>query len=304
MLMPYPAADMGDGWETKRRRVPGHDWAIVRLGIRAMLSGFELDTSHFKGNYPDQASIEAAVVADDAHGVSADTATRATAEWREVVRREKLAPDHLHRFAAGAVPAAEATHIRLNIYPDGGVSRFRVFGITPPGLRADAIARQLNAMDQPEACASLSYFCAAPDFIDGVAARRPFGSGHVLRQAVESAITGVDEAGWREAFRHHPRIGERSAERPQLPASAAASAREQHSVSDASAAERAALAAANRDYEQKFGHVFLVSAAGKSTREILEALRARMANDSATELRVAVEEQKRIARLRLERLLG
>jgi allantoicase len=304
MLMPYPAANMGEGWETKRRRVPGHDWAIVRLGVRTVLHGFELDTRHFKGNYPDQASIDAAVVWESAHGVSADTATRSSADWREVVARQKLEPDHLHRFAADAVMGIEATHIRLNIYPDGGVSRFRVFGIPARGVRADAIARQLNAMDEPDLRASLSHFCAAPAFVDRVAARRPFASGPALLQALESALEGVEDEGWREAFRHHPRIGEHTAERPQSPACAAASAREQQGVGAASAAERDALAAANRDYEQKFGNVFLISAAGKSTGEILAALRARMGNDAATELSVAAEEQKRIARLRLQRLLG
>jgi OHCU decarboxylase len=159
-------------------------------------------------------------------------------------------------------------------------------------------------MDDPELSASLASFCGAPAFAERVASKRPYASGAQLVRAAESALDQVDEAGWREACRHHPRIGERTAERAQSAGGAAASAREQSAAGGASASERDALAAANREYERKFGHVFLISAAGKSAGDILQALRARMANDPATELRVAAEEQRKITRLRLERLLG
>ena len=304
MLMPSVAANMGDGWETKRRRGPGHDWAVVRLGVRGTIRRVAIDTAHFKGNYPDSASVDAAVVPEDAHGVSADSATRGIADWKAVLAEAKLQPDRLHVFEEAALQRHEATHVRLNIFPDGGISRFRAFGTPSPHARGAAVVRLLNAMDVPELSAALGALCAAPVWIDRVAAARPYRSAKALLHAAEGAINEVDDAGWREAFRHHPRIGEQQAERAQTPASAASSAREQSGVGGASSEERAALAAANREYEQRFGHVFLVSAAGKSTAEILQALRARMANDPAAELRVAVEEQKKITRARLERLLG
>jgi allantoicase len=304
MLMPYPARNMGDGWETKRRRGPGHDWAVVRLGIAGEIARVEIDTAHFKGNYPDSASVEAAVVGEDAHGVSADSATRGVADWRTILPQAKLEADRLHGFGNGAVQRAAATHVRLNIYPDGGVSRFRALGTALPEARRAAVLRQLNALDAPELRATLADFCGAPAWIDRVAAARPFATPAAVLHAADAALDGIGDDDWREAFRHHPRIGERSAERAQSDAGAAASSREQAAAAAASSAERAALAAANADYERKYGHVFIVAAAGKSASDILQALRARMANDAATELRVAAGEHQTITRRRLERLLA
>jgi allantoicase len=303
MLMPYPAANMGDGWETKRRRGVGHDWAVVRLGISGVIRRIELNTAHFKGNYPDSASIEAAVVPDDSRGVSADTATRAIAGWKTVLPDTKLQPDHLHAFESELARDVAASHVRLNIHPDGGVSRFRVFGAPTADARRAMVLRQMNAMDDPEARALLADFCGAPAWIDAVNASRPFASAKALAGAAESAFARVDRDGWLEAFRHHPRIGGTSAERAQSSTAAASSAHEQ-SAAAAGAAERDALAEANREYEARFGHVFIVCASGKSAAEILQALRARMGNDPDTELRAAAEEQKQITLLRLERLLG
>ena len=304
MLMPYRAANMGDGWETKRRRGPGHDWAVIRLGIAGTIRRVQLDTAHFKGNYPDSASVEAAVVPGDEHGVSADTATRGVADWRIVLSQTKLQPDHSHEFGDGIVRETAASHVRLNIYPDGGVSRFRVFGRPTDAARRAAVLRQLNAMDEPDARAVLAAFCAAPAWIERMIAARPYASATNLLQTSEKAAAQLDEADWLEAFRHHPRIGERAAERVQSASAADASAREQSRVADALPAEREALAQANREYELRFGHVFIISAAGKSAAEILDALRARMGNDGTTELRIAAEEQKTITRLRFERLFG
>ena len=304
MLMPHRAASMGDGWETKRRRGPGHDWAVVRLGVAGTIRRVELETTHFKGNYPDSASVEAAVVPGDEHGVSADTATRATSDWKIVLPQTKLRPDHAHVFAAGTVHEIPASHVRLNIHPDGGVSRFRVLGAPTMTARSAAVLRQLNAIDEPEARELLAGFCGAPTWVDRMIAARPFASAKALLHAAEEAAAHAADADWLEAFRHHPRIGERAAERVQSAAAVDASAREQARVADAAVADREALAQANRDYERRFGRVFIVSAAGRSAGEILGALRARMANDDATELRIAVEEQKAITRQRLERLLA
>ena len=113
MLMPGRAANMGDGWETKRRRGPGHDWAIVRLGTAGELTKVEIDTNHFKGNYPDSASIEGRV---------------AEGAWVEVLPQTKLRAHHRHFFTEELQRTGAVSSIRLNIYPDGGVSRLRVYG--------------------------------------------------------------------------------------------------------------------------------------------------------------------------------
>ena len=122
MLMPGRAKHMGDGWETKRRRGPGHDWAIVRLGTPGTLSKLEIDTNHFKGNYPDSASVEGCMLPDG----SLDRLHHAT--WVEVLRQTKLRAHHRHVFSKDLAHRGPVSHLRLNIFPDGGISRFRVHG--------------------------------------------------------------------------------------------------------------------------------------------------------------------------------
>jgi allantoicase len=124
LILPGPSLGMHDGWETKRRRGPGHDWAIVRLGRRGRLERAEVDTSHFKGNAPGSCSLEGC----DAAGSSPEEmAGGGLTGWREILPRTDLRPHTRHLFdelAAGG----PFTHVRLNIYPDGGVARLRLFG--------------------------------------------------------------------------------------------------------------------------------------------------------------------------------
>jgi allantoicase len=304
MLMPYRAVNMGDGWETKRRRGPGHDWVVLRLGLEGAISRIELDTAHFKGNYPDMASVDAAVMRDEGKGVSADVAARATAHWLPLLPQTKLQADHLHVFETELTQDTSGSHVRLNIFPDGGVSRFRVFGVPVPAARRAAVLRQLNAMDGPELRAVLADFCAAPAWIDSVAAARPFASAEAVLAAADSAARSVPAGDWREAFRHHPRIGERLAEKQQSDAARRLSSQEQAAASSAPGSDLAALAEGNRAYEERFGHVFIVSAAGRSAADMLTTLRDRLKNDPAAEIAVAAAEQQKITRLRLERVLG
>ena len=303
MLMPYRAANMGDGWETKRRRGAGHDWTILHLGLEGTISRVELDTAHFKGNYPDSASIETTVLKDQGRGVSADVATRAMGQWTPLLPQTKLQADTVHTYADELAAGTRASHVRLNIYPDGGVSRFRVFGTPTPEARRAAVVRQLNAMDEPELRGVLADFCAALGWIDQVAAARPFASADAVMKAADAASAAVSPEDWRQAFLHHPRIGERRAERTQSSAAEASSSREQADVQQAAEADLAAIAAGNRAYEERFGHVFLVRAAGRTAKEILANLNDRLKNDPARELAVAADEHKQITRLRLERLL-
>ena len=304
MLMPYPAANMGDGWETKRRRGPGHDWAVVHLGIPGVITHIDLDTAHFKGNYPDSAGVEAAVVKEDQGGVSADVTTRAIADWKTVLPQVKLQANHRHHFDSELAPGIAASHVRINIYPDGGVSRFRVYGTPDAEARRRAVLRQLNAMDEQEVRAALADFCAAPAWIERMAASRPFTTPAAVLGSADAAAAAVSADDWREAFRHHPRIGERAAERPVSAAAQTLSALEQSGADDASFADLAALAEGNRIYQERFGYVFIVCATGKTAAEMLALLKSRLTNDPDTELRIASDEQRKITRLRLERLLG
>jgi allantoicase len=305
MLMPYAAANMGDGWETKRRRGPGHDWAVLRLGIAGTIRRVELSTAHFKGNYPDAASVECASSQEDrGRGVSVDVSLRAIAHWATILPQTKLHPDHVHVFDLSAPARSPASHVRLNIYPDGGVSRFRVFGVPSPEARRDAVLRQWNAMDAPELAAVFADFCGAPSWIARMTAARPFASARAVFAAADEASAALTPDDWREAFRHHPRIGERTAERAQSAAAADLSSREQAGVREAAAADLEALAEGNRAYEDRFGYVFIVCAEGRTAAGMLALLRDRLKNDPESELRVAAGEQRNITRLRLERMLG
>jgi allantoicase len=112
LIMPGDARNMGDGWETRRRRGPGHDWTIVRLAAPGAVQRVEIDTRHFKGNAPGACSLEGTVDQSD---------------WRELLPRVPLQPHARHTFDE-LVPIGAITHVRLNIYPDGGVGRLRLFG--------------------------------------------------------------------------------------------------------------------------------------------------------------------------------
>ena len=123
LILPGRGRNMADGWETRRRRGPGHDWAIVRLGRPGSIRRVELDTAHFKGNAPGACSIDVT----DATGATVAQIAEGSWDWRGLLPRTSLFPNTLHRFERELRPAGQATHARLNIYPDGGVSRLRLF---------------------------------------------------------------------------------------------------------------------------------------------------------------------------------
>ena len=123
MLAPGKGANMGDGWETARRRVPGNDWAVLRLGHPGTLSKVIVDTDFFKGNYPDRCSLQAALVEND--DVNFEQASEG---WAEILPEQKLSADSEHVFEAEILSHGPISHVRLNIFPDGGVSRLRLFG--------------------------------------------------------------------------------------------------------------------------------------------------------------------------------
>lgn len=125
LLMPHESTHMGDGWETRRRRGPGHDWVVLRLGHRGRIDSAEVDTSHFKGNYPAACSLEVCDLGDTAEpGDDWDSMT-----WVEALPKQELGPDARHVFE---LADSVATHTRFHIYPDGGVARLRLIGIPMP----------------------------------------------------------------------------------------------------------------------------------------------------------------------------
>jgi allantoicase len=124
LIMPGRALDMSDGWETKRRRGPGHDWCVIQLGARGTIRRVEVDTAHFKGNFPESCSLE---VCKWTEGRLTPAESFKGADWRELLPRTKLQAHTRHFYEAELRDAGEATHVRFRIYPDGGVSRLRLY---------------------------------------------------------------------------------------------------------------------------------------------------------------------------------
>jgi len=127
LLTPGRGVDMGDGWETRRRREPGNDWVVIALAQAGQVARVEVDTAHFKGNYPDRCSLQAARLSAADATVAADELARGSESWPQLLPQVKLEADREHEFTALA-DLGPVTHVRLNIYPDGGVSRLRLFG--------------------------------------------------------------------------------------------------------------------------------------------------------------------------------
>jgi len=136
-----------------------------------------------------------------------------------------------------------------------------------------------------------------------MAAHRPFADEAELFEAVDKTWSALAREDWLEAFLHHPPIGETRAKARQSTTASRWSVKEQASAQKATPEVSEALVAQNRAYAEKFGYVFLICATGKSSEEILNALRQRLPNDPDAELRIAAEEQRKITRLRLEKLL-
>jgi allantoicase len=123
LIMPGRPTTMGDAWETKRRRGPGYDWSVVRLGKPGRLVRVEVDTTHFKGNFPESCSLEGS------RDPAALDPSGDTPAWTEILPRIKLEAHTRHTFEQELEEGGPFTHVRLNIFPDGGVARLRLHGV-------------------------------------------------------------------------------------------------------------------------------------------------------------------------------
>ena len=123
LIAPGRGVNMGDGWETRRRRTPGHDWAILELAHPGVIEKIIVDTAHFKGNYPDRCSIQAS----GAQASDQELIDNAEA-WPLLLQEQKLEADREHEFSVEIATQNPVRFVRLNIMPDGGVSRLRLFG--------------------------------------------------------------------------------------------------------------------------------------------------------------------------------
>jgi allantoicase len=302
LLMPYRAKNMGDGWETKRRRGPGHDWVILKLGIPGTIKRVEVDTAHFKGNYPDRCSLEVCSAAANAE----DDFLATQQVWSVLVPETQLKPNHRHVFEK-LTDAGVVTHVRFHIYPDGGVSRLRLFGAAAqPADRGDVGLNlsRLNSAPLADARLMLTDCCGSQTWVTKMLACVPFANAADAVEAADKIWSELGVEDWLEAFRHHPSIGAKRGKKEQSAAARQWSKGEQSVAQTADAETLARLAAANRKYRERFGYVFLVCATGRSSDDILRNLRERLPNDVETELRIAAAEQRKITRLRLEKLFA
>lgn len=124
ILLPTPGVNMGDGWETRRRREPGNDWCIIELAAPGILDQVEVDTAFFKGNYPDQCSLQGACL----DAVGDEAVVTQSMFWEELLPPQPLSADGVHLFGAPSLKTRKVTHVRFNIFPDGGISRIRLRG--------------------------------------------------------------------------------------------------------------------------------------------------------------------------------
>ncbi|MBC7789641.1 MAG: allantoicase [Anaerolineae bacterium] len=124
LILPGRSTHMGDGWETKRRRGAGHDWSIIRLAASGRIHRVELDTDHYKGNAPAAFSLEGS----EATGVTQEELTTAIRSWGEIIPLTSLQPHTRHSFECESAARSPISHVRLNIFPDGGIARLRLFG--------------------------------------------------------------------------------------------------------------------------------------------------------------------------------
>jgi allantoicase len=280
LLRPGPPRGMHDGWETKRRRGDDtdHDWLVVRLGLPGTVERVLVDTTHFKGNAPGWISVDAA---------------GSDAGWEEIVARRAVEPDRHHLVEVGV--RRPATRLRLKIYPDGGVARFRAYGAPDADARKTIRLAYLNSLYETEARRFFRTVCGAERFAAAMDAGRPYFGTSAVLDAAAKALDDLEEADWLEAFAAHPRIGERT--------TAFWAAREQAATAGAGDEVRAGLAEGNAEYEAAFGFPFIVFASGKSAEEMLAILRQRLDSDRAREIETAAGEQRQISALRLRRML-
>lgn len=124
LLKPGKSKDMGDGWETRRKRGPGNDWVILKLGATGVVGKIEVDTDHFKGNFPEKCSLEGCYLP----GATCEALMHKKCEWREILKPVSLNADTQHFFEKEIKKTDPITHVRLNIFPDGGIARLRLWG--------------------------------------------------------------------------------------------------------------------------------------------------------------------------------
>lgn len=292
--MPNRGANMGDGWETKRNRTPGNrDWLILRMARKGFIQKITVDTCHFKGNYPDRCMLEGAVM-------PLENENFAQAAWIPILPEMKLQADHEHHYDKEILSLQAFTHVRLTIFPDGGISRLRLFGTVDKDAMTLA---ELNAAPATIFKEKMEKCCGSGNWVAKMLQARPFATRHDLLKKADDAWFSSKKNDWLEAFTHHPRIGDVESLKQKFASTANWASGEQGRIKEADDALLSDLKRYNDLYFEKFGFIFIVFATGKSASEMLNLLKTRYDNELVEEITNATIEQSKITKLRLEKLI-
>lgn len=298
VLMPNRSVWMKDGWEVRRRRDDGNDWCLIRLAVPGRIRRAEIDTNHFKGNCPRAVRIEAA------RWPGALPANPDDIPWTELLPMFRTQP-HTQHLVGDTFPADAGPFdlLRVSIYPDGGISRLRMWG-DPDTDALEAInVEWLNRMLPGTLRQTLTDCCGSRQWVQHMMDAAPWDSPAALRDDADAAWAATSEPDWLEAFSHHPRIGDKRV-KAQSDAAAALSAAEQSGTANAATDTLDQLASLNESYTDAFGFTYIVCATGRSAGDMLNLLKKRINNARPEELEVAAAEQHKITHIRLTKALS
>lgn len=282
LLLPGRGANSGDGWETARRRTPGSDWAVIRLGRPGTIERIEIDTHSFKGNAPQGVMLEALDARNTeeerlAAELSAPNGPALGAfgehRWRTLLDHTRLERHHHHFFVPDR--PLSATHVRCHIFPHGGINRLRLYGYAHDTDRDHRALSVLNQMDEDEARQLLATFCGASEFVERMLRGRPYLTARELFMMARRVFFSLDEAEWLAAFASHA---------PPAPLDCDTAVQEQ-------------LRALGEAYAQKFGFGFMLCKSGLPAHEVVAALSRRIERPRAVEIETAASERIRITEL-------
>ncbi len=300
LLLPGRGVNMGDGWETARRRTPGSDWAVLKLPRAGVVERVELDTHFFKGNAPQAVLMEAV----DARGwspMAVDALLNGGPGWKTLLGKTATEQHKRHHFYPDRV--MPVTHVKVHIFPHGGVNRLRLFGHALDGELEQRKLAALHAMPVAEARTLLLSFLGSPVWADRMVAARPLASVPAWFELAEKSMWELSTTEWLTAYAAHPRIGEKKAAPSATQQSATWSTGEQSGTAGAQDAVMAELANLNEAYFKKHGFIFICFASGRTAEEMLDLLKARFENTTEAEIENAAAEQLKITRLRMEKWL-
>ena len=288
LIMPIEPDTRSDVWGTRRRREAGHDWAVVRLVGPGEVRAVTLDSAHVTHECPGKASLEASCASDPGED-----------DWFELLPPQAMLPHTEHQFSEELAGNSEVLWVRLNLFPDGGMARLRVWGeLADHGLQ-EARLLYLNSSDPSKLRELFKQVCHSDVWVENMLSASPFSSVSDFLEKGSSSWAPCTEKDWIQALDGHPRIGQK-AKGSDL---ASKWSRGEQSAAKSDEDVRARLLEAQERYYEKFGFIFLICASGRGSEEILRAVEERLPRSKVQELQTVAEEQAKIIRLRLEKLL-